>query len=88
MWGWSWQANTAWIRRPSPRFVLTLLVVDMDAERHDLQAKVNDRGIAALAYNVKLRPGVTVGLGVSLDTQNLNEAAHKVCWRLTSWGAV
>ncbi|KAL9126294.1 MAG: hypothetical protein Q9217_004643 [Psora testacea] len=43
------------------------------------KAKVNDRGIAALAYNVKLRPGVTVGLGVSLDTQNLNEAAHKVC---------
>ncbi|MCJ1459059.1 Mitochondrial porin [Mycoblastus sanguinarius] len=42
------------------------------------KAKVNDRGIAALAYNVKLRPGVTVGLGVSLDTQNLNEAAHKV----------
>ena len=27
---------------------------------------------------MKLRPGVTVGLGVSLDTQNLNEAAHKV----------
>ncbi|KAL9102791.1 MAG: hypothetical protein Q9163_002109 [Psora crenata] len=42
------------------------------------KAKVNDRGIAALAYNVKLRPGVTVGLGVSLDTQNLNEAAHKI----------
>ena len=42
------------------------------------QAKVNERGIAALAYNVKLRPGVTVGLGVSLDTQNLSEAAHKV----------
>ena len=42
------------------------------------KGKVNDRGIASLAYNVKLRPGVTVGLGVSLDTQNLNEAAHKV----------
>ncbi|KAK0514498.1 hypothetical protein JMJ35_003115 [Cladonia borealis] len=42
------------------------------------KAKINDRGIAALAYNVKLRPGVTTGLGVSLDTQNLNEAAHKV----------
>ncbi|CAD6581123.1 MAG: hypothetical protein ASARMPREDX12_001466 [Alectoria sarmentosa] len=42
------------------------------------KAKINDRGIAALAYNVKLRPGVTVGLGLSLDTQNLNEAAHKV----------
>ena len=43
-----------------------------------MKGKVNDRGIASLAYNVKLRPGITVGLGVSLDTQNLNEAAHKV----------
>lgn len=43
-----------------------------------IKGKVNDRGIASLAYNVKLRPGVTIGLGVSLDTQNLNEAAHKV----------
>ena len=49
-----------------------------------MQAKVNDRGIASLAYNVKLRPGVTVGLGVSLDTQNLNEAAHKVPTSLLS----
>lgn len=43
-----------------------------------VKAKVNDRGIAALAYNVLLRPGVTVGLGMSLDTQNINEAAHKI----------
>ncbi|CAG8095539.1 unnamed protein product [Penicillium salamii] len=42
------------------------------------KAKINDRGIAALAYNVLLRPGVTLGLGASLDTQNLNQAAHKV----------
>ncbi|KAI9798324.1 MAG: Mitochondrial porin [Piccolia ochrophora] len=42
------------------------------------KAKINDRGIAALAYNVMLRPGVTLGLGASFDTQNLNEAAHKV----------
>lgn len=43
-----------------------------------LQAKINDRGVAALAYNVLLRPGVTLGLGASFDTQNLNQAAHKV----------
>lgn len=43
-----------------------------------VQAKINDRGIAALAYNVKLGTGVTLGLGASLDTQNLNQAAHKV----------
>ncbi|MCJ1289756.1 hypothetical protein MMC34_001289 [Xylographa carneopallida] len=42
------------------------------------KAKVNDRGIAAVAYNVLLRPGFTLGLGASFDTQNLNEAAHKV----------
>ena len=39
---------------------------------------MNDRGIAATSYNVLLRPGVTLGLGASFDTQNLNEAAHKV----------
>lgn len=42
------------------------------------KARINDRGIAALAYNVLLRPGVTLGVGASFDTQNLNEGAHKV----------
>ncbi|KAL8797334.1 MAG: hypothetical protein Q9195_000488 [Heterodermia aff. obscurata] len=42
------------------------------------KAKVNDRGIAALAYNILLRPGVKVGIGMSLDTQHLKEASHKV----------
>ncbi|KAI4120799.1 MAG: hypothetical protein LQ338_006762 [Usnochroma carphineum] len=41
------------------------------------KAKVNDRGIASLAYNVLLRSGVTMGVGVSLDTQKLNESAPK-----------
>ena len=39
---------------------------------------MNDRGIAALAYNVMLRDGVKLGLGMSFDTQNLKEASHKV----------
>ena len=43
-----------------------------------LQVKINDRGIAALAYNVLLREGVTVGLGGSFDTQKLDQATHKV----------
>ncbi len=43
------------------------------------QVKLNERGIASLAYNVLLRPGVTLGLGASFDTQNLTEASHKVC---------
>ncbi|KAI9892254.1 MAG: Mitochondrial porin [Vezdaea aestivalis] len=42
------------------------------------KAKVNDRGIAALSYNVVLRSGVTAGMGASFDTQKLSEAAHKV----------
>jgi len=42
------------------------------------KAKINDRGIAALAYNVKLGTGVTLGLGASFDTQNFKEPGHKV----------
>ena len=42
------------------------------------QVKINDRGIAALAYNVLLREGVTLGLGGSFDTQKLDQATHKV----------
>lgn len=48
-----------------------------------LQVKINDRGIAALAYNVLLREGVTVGLGGSFDTQKLDQATHKV-WNPSS----
>jgi len=47
-------------------------------EQSFAKAKINDRGIAALAYNVCLRRGVTLGLGASFDTQNLNQSAHKV----------
>ncbi|KAI5809693.1 eukaryotic porin/Tom40 [Peziza echinospora] len=43
-----------------------------------VKAKINNQGIAALAYNQLLRPGVTLGLGASIDTQRLNESAHKV----------
>lgn len=42
------------------------------------QAKINDRGIASLAYNTKLNSGATFGIGASFDTQKLNEAGHKV----------
>jgi len=42
------------------------------------KAKINDRGIAAVAYNVLLRPGVTLGLGASFDTQKLDQATHKI----------
>merc|ERR1711988_1153002 len=42
------------------------------------KVKVNDRGIAAVAYNVLLRQGVTLGLGGSFDTQKLDQASHKL----------
>lgn len=42
------------------------------------KVKINDRGVAAIAYNVLLRPGVTLGLGASFDTQKLDQATHKI----------
>ncbi|KAF4548047.1 Mitochondrial outer membrane protein porin-like protein [Elsinoe fawcettii] len=50
------------------------------------KAKINDRGIAALAYNTKVNPGTTLGLGLSLDTAKLNEAGHKIGTSLTFEG--
>ncbi|KAI2624065.1 eukaryotic porin/Tom40 [Xylaria nigripes] len=47
------------------------------------KAKINDRGVAAVAYNVLLRPGVTIGLGASFDTQKIDQASHKVGASLT-----
>jgi voltage-dependent anion channel protein 2 len=40
--------------------------------------KLNDRGIAAIAYNVLLRDGVNLGIGASFDTQKLDQATYKV----------
>jgi hypothetical protein len=51
---------------------------EADANSVNEQAKINDRGVAAVAYNVLLRPGVTIGLGGSFDTQKLDQATHKV----------
>jgi voltage-dependent anion channel protein 2 len=50
------------------------------------KAKLNDRGIAALAYSTKLNAGTTIGLGLSLDTAKLNEAGHKIGTSLTFEG--
>lgn len=50
------------------------------------KAKVNDRGIAALAYSTKLNAGTTLGLGLSLDTAKMNEAGHKIGTSLTFEG--
>ncbi|KXL42195.1 hypothetical protein M433DRAFT_363879 [Acidomyces richmondensis BFW] len=50
------------------------------------KAKINDRGIMALAYNTKLNAATTLGLGLSLDTQKLNEAGHKIGTSLTFEG--
>ncbi|ESZ97574.1 outer mitochondrial membrane protein porin [Sclerotinia borealis F-4128] len=42
------------------------------------KVKINDRGVAAVGYNVVLRPGATLGLGASFDTQKLDQATHKI----------
>ncbi|TAQ91428.1 hypothetical protein B7494_g218 [Chlorociboria aeruginascens] len=42
------------------------------------KVKMNDRGVVAIAYNVLLRPGVTLGLGASFDTQKMDQATHKI----------
>lgn len=45
--------------------------------------KVNDRGVAAVSYEVLLRQGVTLGLGASFDTQKLDQATHKIGAKFT-----
>jgi voltage-dependent anion channel protein 2 len=42
------------------------------------KAKINDRGIACLAYNTKVNSGLTFGIGGSFDTQKLGESGHKL----------
>jgi voltage-dependent anion channel protein 2 len=42
------------------------------------KAKINNLGIASLAYNTKVNSGLTFGIGGSFDTQKLNEAGHKL----------
>jgi voltage-dependent anion channel protein 2 len=42
------------------------------------KVRINDRGVAAVAYNTLLRDGVSLGLGVSFDTQKLDQATHKI----------
>lgn len=43
-----------------------------------VKAKLNNQGVAALAYSQALRPGVTLGVGLEANIQKLNEASHKV----------
>ncbi|KAF2184318.1 hypothetical protein K469DRAFT_781689 [Zopfia rhizophila CBS 207.26] len=42
------------------------------------KAKINNLGIASLAYNTKINSGLTFGIGGSFDTQKLNESGHKL----------
>ncbi|KAF1970476.1 mitochondrial porin-like protein [Bimuria novae-zelandiae CBS 107.79] len=42
------------------------------------KAKINNLGIASLAYNTKVNNGLTFGVGGSFDTQKLNESGHKL----------
>ncbi|WBW73352.1 mitochondrial outer membrane voltage-dependent anion-selective channel Por1 [Schizosaccharomyces osmophilus] len=42
-----------------------------------VKSKINNAGIATMSYFQNIRPGVTVGLGLQLDTQRLGQPAHK-----------
>lgn len=48
-----------------------------------VKAKINSQAVAAVSYSQVLRPGVKLGLGISVDTQKLGESAHKLGGSLT-----
>jgi voltage-dependent anion channel protein 2 len=50
------------------------------------QGKINNSGIAAVSYVQTLRPGIKVGFGASIDTQRLQESAHKIGLSLEASG--
>ncbi|KAL3229124.1 Mitochondrial outer membrane protein porin 1 [Nakaseomyces bracarensis] len=46
------------------------------------KAKINDIGLACLSYKMPLRQGISLGLGVSLDTLNPSDSFKKFGWSL------
>ncbi|CCD23405.1 putative porin POR2 NDAI_0B03710 [Naumovozyma dairenensis CBS 421] len=48
-----------------------------------IKAKINDGGLLTLSYKQDLRPGITLGVGTSLDALKLDEPIHKLGWSLT-----
>jgi voltage-dependent anion channel protein 2 len=51
-----------------------------------MQGKINNNGIAAVSYVQNLRPGIKIGFGASIDTQRLQESAHKIGLSLEASG--
>lgn len=47
-----------------------------------IKAKITDVGKLTLSYKQDLRPGITLGIGASLDALKLDEPLHKVGWSL------
>lgn len=47
-----------------------------------IKAKISDVGKLTLSYKQDLRPGITLGVGTSLDALKLDEPLHKVGWSL------
>jgi voltage-dependent anion channel protein 2 len=71
--------NTSSTKIPSSR----LLPLTYNADK---QGKINNSGIAAVSYVQTLRPGIKVGFGASVDTQRLQESAHKIGLSLEASG--
>ncbi|CCC68726.1 hypothetical protein NCAS_0B06420 [Naumovozyma castellii] len=48
-----------------------------------VKAKITDAGLMTLSYKQDLKPGITLGVGTSLDALKLNEPVHKIGWSLS-----
>lgn len=47
-----------------------------------LKAKINDQGKLTCSYKQELRPGITMGVGATMDALKLNEPFNKFGWSL------
>lgn len=64
----------------------TFVKVPLTLYQTYFQGKINNSGIAAVSYIQTLRPGIKVGFGASIDTQRLQESAHKIGLSLEASG--
>lgn len=47
-----------------------------------VKAKITDAGKLTLSYKQDIRPGITLGVGASLDALKLDEPVHKIGWSM------
>jgi len=79
-------AKATWDSKSSNNVGLEIAGKYRNDSKSFTKAKINDRGIAAVAFNILLREGVTAGVGASFDTTKLDQATHKIGASLTFEG--